>query len=68
MTYTVTVPSTLKDIYGQALGETRQRSFSVGPASKRLEGPRAELVTLDPSGPKHLSVYSTNEQKLHVRG
>jgi len=65
--YTVTVPASLKDAFGQTFGQDDSVKFKVGPAEKTLFGPPQEMVVLDPVGPKQLSVYSTNHDKLKVR-
>jgi len=66
-TYTVTLPSALKDTFGQTLGKDQQLKFAVGPAEKTLFGPGQDMVTLDPTGPATFPVFSTNHDKIKVR-
>lgn len=66
-TYTVTLPATLTDEFGQTLGEPEELSFRVGNAEPNFWGPGG-LVVLDPAAKKHsLDVFSTNYDKLKVR-
>ncbi len=64
--YTVSLPTTMKDIFGQSLLEN-ESTFSVGEARPRLWGPQG-LVVLDPAAKKPtLDVFSVNHPKLRVR-
>ncbi|MCK9461201.1 MAG: Ig-like domain-containing protein [Proteobacteria bacterium] len=65
--YTVTIPASTKDKFGQTLEKTEHVTFEVGPAEETLFGPGKELVTLDPSGPPKLAIHSINHDKLKVR-
>lgn len=64
--YTVTLPSTMKDTFGQSLAKN-ESSFSVGKAEPRLWGPQG-MVVLDPVAKRPtLDVFSVNHDKLRVR-
>ena len=65
--YTVTVPASIQDKFGQTFEKTERVTFEVGPAEETLFGPGKELVTLDPSGPPKLAIHSINHDKLKVR-
>jgi len=65
--YTVTIPASLTDTFGQTLGRDRDVVFRVGPAEKTLFGPGQDLVSLDPTGPATFPVFTTNHDKLRVR-
>ncbi|MEQ1564194.1 MAG: alpha-2-macroglobulin family protein [Myxococcota bacterium] len=64
--YTLTVPASLRDAFGQTLGKDESHVFRVGPADKTLSAPGQEVVVLDPAGGAHLSVFSVNHPKLKV--
>lgn len=67
-TYTVRVAGTLRDVFGQTLGEPVEAKFEVGSAEPALSGPNATLVTLDPAAPRPtFSVYSINYDRLEVQ-
>ena len=66
-TYTVVLPATLQDAFGQTLGHEESLQFKVGPASQSLQGPTDAMVVLDPAGDPNVSVYSTNHRKLRAR-
>ncbi|MCB9795237.1 MAG: Ig-like domain-containing protein [Alphaproteobacteria bacterium] len=65
--YTVTLPASLKDSFGQTLGKDKKRTFKVGNAPKQLQGPGKEFVVLDPTAPPAFTVFSTNHERLRVR-
>lgn len=64
-TYTVKVPATIADTFGQTLGADEDIVFRVGPAEKSLEASGDTLVTLDPAGTV-LPIWSTNHAALKV--
>ncbi len=64
--YTLTVPPTVKDAFGQTLGAAETFQFRVGPAEKTLSSPGADLVVLDPAANGKLSVFSVNHPRLKV--
>ncbi len=66
-TYTLSVPGSLTDRFGQRLGEDEHLTFEVGPAKKTLFGPGKTLVTLDPAGPPELPVHTINHSRLALR-
>ncbi|MCB9766060.1 MAG: hypothetical protein H6739_40165 [Alphaproteobacteria bacterium] len=66
-TYTVTLPASLKDDFGQTLGKSQKLTFKVGNAQKTLYGPGKEVVVLDPTAPPTFNVFSTNHKRLRVR-
>ena len=66
-TYRLTLPASLKDVFGQALGRDQEVAFKVGPARKSLRGPAGPIVVLDPSGDPVLPIYSIGHQKLRLR-
>jgi uncharacterized protein YfaS (alpha-2-macroglobulin family) len=64
--YTVKVPGSLEDEFGQTLGDTEYLEFEVGPAEKTLFGPNKQLLTLDPTGPAKFPVHTINHRHLKV--
>ena len=66
-TYTVTVPATLKDAFGQTLGKTETRKFKVGPATPYLVGPQQTLVVCDPSAPARAVFQSVNTPSVKIK-
>jgi uncharacterized protein YfaS (alpha-2-macroglobulin family) len=66
-TYQITLPATLKDEFGQMLGESATLQFKVGPADQTLLASGGDLVVLDPFGPTRYSVYSRNLDSVKVR-
>lgn len=65
-TYTVTLPATLRDVYGQTLGRDTTATFNVGAAERELSGPNGSLVVADPAAPPKISVWTVNEKALRV--
>jgi uncharacterized protein YfaS (alpha-2-macroglobulin family) len=65
--YVVTLPSTLRDVYGQTLGKDVALDYETGSAWPLLAASGGELVVLDPGGKPSLSIDSTNHQKLELR-
>jgi hypothetical protein len=65
--YTVTVPKSVQDIFGQTLGQSSDFTFKVGPADPVLQGPRREFVVLDPKGKQTLPIYTTNRKDVRLR-
>ena len=67
-TYTVTVSGSLKDAFGQALGQDAKLTFKVGRAEAAVYGPNQGFVTLDPAAKKPVfSVYAINYPRLDVK-
>ncbi|MGB3714436.1 MAG: alpha-2-macroglobulin family protein [Candidatus Promineifilaceae bacterium] len=66
--YFVTVDGSIRDIFGQSMGDDETVRFRVGSAPPALAGPDKILVTLDPSSDKQaFTVYSINYDELRVR-
>lgn len=67
-TYRVTVDGSIRDTFGQTLGEDTRLEFKVGSADPALIGPEQTLVTLDPASKKPiLAVYAINHNRLTAR-
>lgn len=64
--YKVTVPASLRDVYGQTLGSNESRTFYMGSARPRLFSTLPSFAVLDPSGDKSISIYSVNLLELEV--
>jgi len=65
-TYKVTLDASIRDQFGQTLGQHAAVTFNVGSAHPALAAPGAGFVVLDPSGPPRFSVFSINHPKLKV--
>ncbi|HVF48452.1 MAG TPA: alpha-2-macroglobulin family protein [Pyrinomonadaceae bacterium] len=65
-TYRVTFARTLKDEFGQTLGEDVTVTFNVGAADPSLSAENDGFVVLDPSAPRRFSVYTVNLRNLKV--
>ncbi len=66
-TYQVTIPGTVRDVFGQSLGEAATLTFRTGPARPQLFSPSGPFVVLDPAGPPALRVYSAGQRSLRVK-
>jgi alpha-2-macroglobulin len=67
-TYRVIVSGSIRDMFGQTLGQDARLTFEVGPAEPALWGPEENLVTLDPAlETAVLTVYAINHDSLRVR-
>jgi alpha-2-macroglobulin len=65
--YTMSLPASLTDIYGQTLGKDETVTIQMGTARKSLR-PLGLITTLDPfTKAQKLSVLSTNQKELRVR-
>jgi uncharacterized protein YfaS (alpha-2-macroglobulin family) len=64
--YQVTLDPSIKDLFGQTLGNSAVASFDVQAGEPRLMASRPHFAILDPYGPPHYSVYSTNHSELRV--
>lgn len=65
--YTVTLPGSFTDVFGQTLGEATPVTVIIGEADDSIQGYEA-ITTLDPFAPtQQLSVLSTNHDSLRVR-
>jgi len=66
-TYWVTVNGSIKDQFGQILGENERLKFKIGKAEPLLFGPEEIFVTLDPASDKPaLSLFTMNYTRLNV--
>jgi len=66
-TYWVTVDSSIKDQFGQTLGENESLKFKIGSADPVLFGPDEIFITMDPADrDPALSLYTINYNKLKV--
>jgi uncharacterized protein YfaS (alpha-2-macroglobulin family) len=66
-TYRLTLPASLRDEFGQTLGEDVTLSFTVGSAPPSLFAQGGNFVVLDPSARRSsYSVYSVNHPSLKV--
>ena len=66
-TYTVTIPATLKDSFGQTLGKALTRTVKVGPATSYLTGPQQSFIVCDPSATPRAVFQSVNTPSAKVK-
>ncbi|MGI8641621.1 MAG: Ig-like domain-containing protein, partial [Pyrinomonadaceae bacterium] len=66
-TYKVTVDNSLKDTFGQTLGNPAAATFKVGSAEANLYSQGGSFIVLDPMAKPAYSVYSTNQQTVKVK-
>src|SRR5215510_10913302 len=64
--YTVTLDASIRDIYGQTLGENKTLTFRVGDAMPNLAASGEGLAALDPYSQPKFSIFSLNHQQLKV--
>jgi alpha-2-macroglobulin len=65
-TYKVTLDASLRDQFGQTLGENRTVTFNVGPASPNLAASVEGLAVLDPFAAARFSIFSINHSRVKV--
>ncbi|HLM56938.1 MAG TPA: alpha-2-macroglobulin family protein, partial [Pyrinomonadaceae bacterium] len=65
-TYRVTLDSSIRDEFGQTLGQPAVVSFNVGAAPPSLTAPGGSFVVLEPSAEPRFSVFSVNQPALKV--
>ncbi len=65
-TYKVTLNASLRDIFGQTLGENKTVTFDVGPASPNLAASIEGLAVLDPFAAPRFSIFSINHSQVRV--
>lgn len=65
--YTVTLPATLSDRFGQQLGQATSLDIQMGQARPMFVPPRKNFVLLDPDGPPTLNFTTVNVPSLRVR-
>src|SRR5215468_1765424 len=64
--YTVTLDASIRDVFGQKLGEDKTLTFKVGDAMPNLAASGEGLTVLDPYSQPKFSVFSVNHQHLKV--
>jgi uncharacterized protein YfaS (alpha-2-macroglobulin family) len=64
--YKVTFGASLRDGFGQTLGQPAAVTFNVGPAPPSLSAAGGNFVVLEPAGEPRLSVFSVNYPALKV--
>ncbi|MCI0665740.1 MAG: MG2 domain-containing protein [Acidobacteria bacterium] len=64
--YRIALDASIKDIFGQTLGENVTLNIGVGAMSPRIYIPGDGFVILDPAAKKRISIYSVNHQSLKV--
>jgi len=64
--YRVTIDKSLRDKFGQTLDKNENIEFKIGSEPSRIGLSGQGLVVLDPAGPRTLSLYSVNYQKVRV--
>jgi uncharacterized protein YfaS (alpha-2-macroglobulin family) len=65
-TYTITIPASLKDTFGQTLGKAITVKLKVGPAIPYVTGPQQNFVVGDPSAPPRIVFHSVNTPSVKV--
>ena len=65
--YKVTVDGSIRDQFGQTLGQNQTVSFNVGSAPSVLSSSGGNFVVLDPIAAARYSVYSINYNSLKVK-
>jgi len=65
--YTVRLPASLPDAFGQTLGKAQEIKFAFQEARPALMGQYKKLTVLDPSADPAVRVFSINHDKLRVR-
>ncbi|HEX7242977.1 MAG TPA: MG2 domain-containing protein, partial [Longimicrobiaceae bacterium] len=66
-TYRVTLHPSVRDRFGQILGRAEPRVFRVGAPVGRLWSVGEAFLVLDPAGPRRVSVFSNDLERLRVR-
>ena len=66
-TYKATVDGSLKDVYGQSLGQSATAIFKVGSAEQSLYSQGGTMILLDPTAKPSYSIYSTNHNSVKVK-
>ncbi len=65
--YTVTLPKTLKDEFGQMLGKDQSVEFDIQANEPSLSSERDDFITLDPNAKPSFSVWSENYLSLNIK-
>ncbi len=66
-TFTVTVSGTLKDEFGQTLGQDAKVVFQTSAAERGLYSQGGNMVILDPTAKPAFSIYSTNYNSVKAK-
>ncbi len=64
--HTITVPATLQDIYGQALGKALTHDFELYAHPLELLAPTDAIVTLNPNEPRSLPIWTAGLSSVGV--
>ncbi len=64
--YNLTLDASIKDVFGQTLGENKTLTFKVGDAFPGLAASSEGLAVIDPYSQSKFSIYSINHQQLKV--
>ena len=64
--YTITVPASMTDNWGQTLGKAATVTIQIGSARPMFVPPTKNFVVLDPSGPSQLSFTTINHKSVEV--
>jgi alpha-2-macroglobulin len=64
--YTVTLDASIRDFFGQTLGENKTLTFRVGDAFPNLAASGEGMTVLDPYSQPKFSIFSVNHQQLKV--
>ena len=66
-TYKVTLDNSLRDVFGQTLGDDTELTFDVGPAKPALYGLQRDWITTDPmAAAPTVSIQTVNHDDVHV--
>ncbi len=65
--YTVTLPASLKDTFGQTLGKDQRVTFETVSAEPALMAEPSTVTVVDPNGKPTALVHSVNERNLSVK-
>ncbi len=65
--YKVTVDGSLKDIFGQTMGQPANATFNVGNAPSEIYSQGGSMVILDPNAKPSYSIFSTNHASVKLK-
>ena len=63
---TLILDKSIRDAFGQTLGKDEIRNFKVGPLAPFIALSAGAFVVLDPSGPRTVTLYTTNYKTVKV--
>ena len=66
-TYTIRIPGSTKDMFGQTLGRDEEITFKVGSSKSMMAGPGRSFIVLDPEAPPSVSLYTINHSIAKLR-